>query len=201
MKRNLATMLFVAGAALAPVAGYAAETQPGLVATTKQAVKETAEDAKITSRIKAAFAKDKAVSVLKIHVNTDNGTVRLSGRAKSQAEIEQAIAIAKSTEGVTSVQNEMQVGTTNTSKKSGVKQASKDTMITTKVKAKYAQDPLVNGMKIRTKTTNGVVHLTGKAKNQEEIDKAVQLAQSTEGVVSVKNQVRIIGHKAPAAPR
>jgi hyperosmotically inducible protein len=43
-------------------------------------------------------------------VETDkSGVVQLSGTAKSQAEVDRAVAIAREVEGVTSVENKIQI--------------------------------------------------------------------------------------------
>ena len=191
MKRNFAVALVAAGFAFAPLAAYSANTVSENMSSAKESVKEKFDDAKITSKIKATFAKDKAVSAMKIHVRTDNGVVKLSGRAKSQAEADQAVTLAQNTAGVSSVQNEIQVGTTDTSKKAGIKQTGRDAMITSKIKAKFAKDSEVSAMKIHVKTKNGVVRLTGKAKSMEEVNKAIELAQNTQGVMSVQNGLQV----------
>lgn len=63
------------------------------------------DDAAITTAIKAKFVEDKTVDAASIKVETLNGTVALSGFAKSQAEKNQAENIARSTKGVRAVQN------------------------------------------------------------------------------------------------
>jgi osmotically-inducible protein OsmY len=49
------------------------------------------------------------VSALKINVDSDKGTVKLTGNVKSKEEAEKAVAIAKATEGVVTVQNNLKV--------------------------------------------------------------------------------------------
>src|SRR5205814_10329996 len=72
------------------------------------------------------------------------------------------------------------------------KDAIKDSVITTKIKANYAKDPVVSDLHIKVDTDNqGVVQLSGTAKSQAEIDKAVSIAQNTEGVKSVQNNIKI----------
>jgi osmotically-inducible protein OsmY len=71
-------------------------------------------DAAITTKVKAKFAADSTVSATKIHVDTDNGVVKLTGTAKSQDEAAKAAEIAKSTEGVASVDNAIQVSQAGT---------------------------------------------------------------------------------------
>ena len=108
MNIKLATTLIIC-ALIVPAAGYAQEKTMEKKSTT-ESVKENVGDAKITGKIKTAFAKDKEVSALKINIDTDNkGAVTLKGNVKSQAEADKAVQIAKSTEGVTSVKSELKV--------------------------------------------------------------------------------------------
>jgi len=112
MTTKLATLMFVAGTLLAPAAAYAAGTQDSAPATGSktETMKESISDTTITTKIKADFAVDKQVSALKIHVDTDKGVVKLSGNAKTQAEADKAVSIAKNTKGVVSVTNDLKVG-------------------------------------------------------------------------------------------
>jgi osmotically-inducible protein OsmY len=68
-------------------------------------------DAMITTKVKAELAKDKAVSATKINVDTDKGVVTLRGTAKSKAEAEKAVTLAKGIDGVASVKNDIKVQT------------------------------------------------------------------------------------------
>ena len=68
------------------------------------------DDAAITGKIKAEYAKDKTVSAMKIHVDTDKGVVKLTGNAKSKAESAKAVEIARGVHGVVSVKNDITVG-------------------------------------------------------------------------------------------
>jgi hyperosmotically inducible periplasmic protein len=111
MNTRRITRAIVAAAMLLPVAGhsllYAADNDGD---TDRSSPKLFAKDALITTKIKAAMAKQKGVSATSIKVDTDNaGVVQLSGTAKSQAEANKAVAIAKKVKGVTSVENHIQV--------------------------------------------------------------------------------------------
>jgi hyperosmotically inducible protein len=109
MKAKFATTVVLAAALAAPLAGYAAdsnETSP----PKRESAKEFVADSVITSRIKADYAKDREVSAMKIKVDTDKGVVKLSGTAKSQAEADKAVSIAKSIKGVASVVSDIKVG-------------------------------------------------------------------------------------------
>jgi hyperosmotically inducible periplasmic protein len=68
----------------------------------------------------------------------------------------------------------------------------KDSMITTKVKTKLAAEHLSSLAHVRVDTDkDGVVWLSGTAPSQEAADRAVSLAQDTEGVRKVKSSIEI----------
>jgi hyperosmotically inducible periplasmic protein len=68
----------------------------------------------------------------------------------------------------------------------------KDSAITTKIKTKLAASHLTSLGRIHVDTdADGVVWLTGTARSQDDIDKAVSMAKDTEGVVAVKNKLHI----------
>lgn len=67
------------------------------------------DDTNITANIKSAYAADQTVAATAISVETLNGTVQLSGFAKSQAEKDRAAAIARETKGVVAVRDNIVV--------------------------------------------------------------------------------------------
>jgi len=68
----------------------------------------------------------------------------------------------------------------------------KDSVITTKIKAKLAAEHLASATHIKVDTDmNGVVWMSGTANSQGEIDKAVSIARATEGVKSLNNRVKV----------
>lgn len=67
------------------------------------------DDTAVTAAVKAKFVEDKTVAASAISVETLNGTVQLSGFAKSTAEKAQAEAIARGVKNVKSVRNDIVV--------------------------------------------------------------------------------------------
>lgn len=67
------------------------------------------DDAAITTSVKAKFVEDKTVAAMAISVETLNGTVQLSGFAKSNAEKMQAENLARGTKNVRGVRNDIVV--------------------------------------------------------------------------------------------
>lgn len=68
----------------------------------------------------------------------------------------------------------------------------KDSMITTKVKAKLAAEKMSSLTKLKVETdSKGEVILSGDLKSQAEIDKAVSIARGTDGVTSVVSKIMV----------
>jgi hyperosmotically inducible protein len=68
----------------------------------------------------------------------------------------------------------------------------KDSMITTKIKSKLASDHITSLGRIKVDTDkDGVVWLSGTARSQETIDKAISVSKNTKGVRDVKSTLTI----------
>jgi osmotically-inducible protein OsmY len=67
------------------------------------------DDTAITTSIKARFVSNKEVAASAISVETLNGTVMLSGFAKSATERDTAESIARQVKGVKAVRNEIAI--------------------------------------------------------------------------------------------
>lgn len=103
-------MKYVRALAFAAMAGVTIVAATGCsVARDQQTVGSYVDDAGITTAVKAKYAEDKTVAATSISVETLNGTVQLSGFAKSQAEKDRAESIARSTKGVREVRNSIVV--------------------------------------------------------------------------------------------
>lgn len=72
-------------------------------------VGEAIDDTTITTRVKTAMLNDPGVGGLRVDVDTFKGVVTLSGRVKTQAEKDQAIALARGISGVVEVKDAMQI--------------------------------------------------------------------------------------------
>jgi hyperosmotically inducible periplasmic protein len=97
---NIRTTLASAVAVIALITASGCAVQRGQE-TTGAYIDDTA----ITTSVKTKFIDDKLVDAASISVETLNGTVMLSGFAKSQAERGTAETIASNVKGVKSVKN------------------------------------------------------------------------------------------------
>jgi hyperosmotically inducible protein len=66
-------------------------------------------DSVITTKVKADIFKEPELKSMAIHVETEKGVVMLSGFVDSKADADKAVALAKQTEGVTSVKSAIKV--------------------------------------------------------------------------------------------
>jgi hyperosmotically inducible protein len=71
-----------------------------------------------------------------------------------------------------------------------------DTVITTKIKAELAKEKMSSLVHIDVDTINqGNVVLSGTAKSQQAIDKALSIARGVKGVTNVENRIHIAADK------
>ena len=67
------------------------------------------DDTAISTKIKASLVKDQELKAFDIHVDTDRGVVHLSGTVDTSVQKADAVRIAKSTENVKDVVNDIVV--------------------------------------------------------------------------------------------
>jgi len=100
----------LAAAAAVAISAAGLLTLPGCAVTRGQeTVGAYVDDAAITTAVKARFIDNKDVDAASIKVETLNGTVMLSGFAKSEKERSTAESIARNVNGVKIVKNEIAV--------------------------------------------------------------------------------------------
>ncbi len=140
-------------------------------------------DNEIKSDVEKALEKHKDVSV-----DVKDRVVTLSGTVANDAEHQSAIDAARKTPGVHTVQDQIQVTSTE---KQSVGEFFDDTAITAEVKAKILVEKDLSALAISVDTVDGVVTLTGSAKSQALADRAEQIARQVKGVKQVDNKLLI----------
>ena len=163
-------------------------------------------DAWLTAKVQSKYFIDDEVKGLDIDVDTDNGVVTLSGAVRSEAERRQALALARSTEGVREVVDRLRTEpaegeTAATRGPAGargeldpVTELSRpDEWITMKIQSKYFLDGDVKSRQINVDTAKGVVTLKGTVTTDAEKRQAELIARETEGVARVVNQLTVGG--------
>ena len=105
MKTKFVIASLIVGALLVPVVGFSEDKD-----SDRDHPKAFVKDSAITVKIKSKLALETLSSLATISVDTDaDGVVWLSGTARSQADIDKAVSIARETEHVVAVKNELTV--------------------------------------------------------------------------------------------
>ena len=191
-----------------------AELQPQASEAIEGATNDV-QDGWITTKIQAKYFADADVKARRIDVTTENGVVTLTGTVENERARQQAVEIAKNTDGVVRVEDHLRpeaAATTGTAPEADpdrdrdtitgerIGEAASSAWITTKIQGKYFADSLVKARRIDVTTNNGVVTLTGTVSSPQEQQKAVEIARSTEGVRRVEDRLQVSAAGATAAP-
>ena len=83
------------------------------------------------------------------------------------------------------------LGCTSTPERQGAGGYLDDTAITAKVKLAIVNEPTLKATEINVETFKGVVQLSGFVASQNDINRAIEVAQGVPGVKSVKNDMRV----------
>jgi len=150
------------------------------------------DDTTITAKVKTRLASDARTENAEIKVETNNGVVTLSGSAPSGDAKSAAEELARNVETVRGVDNKIDAPTAMSTVESKVEAAAdtageavSDTVITTKVKAAFADSTTVSASDIRVETEGGYVTLEGKVSSMDARSEAVKLASNVDGVKGV----------------
>jgi osmotically-inducible protein OsmY len=156
---------------------------------------DVVQDATITASVKSKLLWNSHTDGLDIHVDTSRGQVTLTGNVATGAEKDLAGQLAKNTNDVVGVSNQLAVsgkpGTTAKMKEDTrtaakeSKEAVSDGWITTKVKSSLMMTRDVDGLDMAVKTDNGIVKLSGNVDSKTEKQRAIDVAQNVSGVKKV----------------
>jgi hyperosmotically inducible periplasmic protein len=146
--------------------------------------RRSASDTTITTAVKNKLAADPTTSAVKIDVDTSNGVVTLSGKVPTAAEKSEAERIARNTQGVRQVVNNISAEGGET----GAGGTFNDAAILSSIKSQYVANGII-GTNVDVK--NGEVTITGEVDNAREKARAEEIARQASGVKSVQNQLTI----------
>ena len=177
------------------------------------------KDSWITLKVHSQFVPEDALKDSDIDVDTSKGVVMLNGTVASEAGRARAIAIAKATDGVKSVMDHLRIAapadTTAAAREAGHDAADKtkdaarttadktrdvagtsgkaitDGWIKSKIAAQYVTEESLDKSDIDVDVTKGAVALKGAVRTAAAKDRATAIAKGTDGVKSVKNDLKI----------
>ncbi|HTL46382.1 MAG TPA: BON domain-containing protein [Vicinamibacterales bacterium] len=180
-------------------------------ATNNQSAQSNSPDWWTTTKVQAKFFADKDVKGHHVNVDTKDGVVTLSGTVDSQAARDRAEQIARNTDGVKDVRDNLAVASSTvasgatpngnapvaTSGHTGAPETLEPAWITTKIQAKYFANPSLKPWNIDVTTmSDGSVTLNGSVDTDSARAEAERIARGTEGVNNVDNRLRVAGANA-----
>jgi osmotically-inducible protein OsmY len=148
-------------------------------------------DGWVSAKVKSALLFHRNVSATKTDVFVKDGIVSLRGEASSIAQKELTAEYAKDVEGVKEVKNEMTIAKVAAKPSETVGEKIDDASITAQVKSSLMSHRSTSAIKTKVKTVDGVVTISGIAKNAAEKSLVTKLATDINGVSSVINNMTI----------
>ncbi len=148
-------------------------------------------DTWIGLKVRTALLFHRNVSATGTTVNVTNGIVTLTGQASSLAEKELTTEYAKDVENVKAVKNQMTIANIPASQDATLGDKIDDASITAEVKSALLSHHSTSALHTSVSTTDGIVTLSGIAKNDAEKSLVTKLATDINGVNSVINNMTI----------
>ncbi len=171
----IALLPVISGCAVVALGGAAATGY--MVAEDRRTVGTMTEDQGIEFRTASRIGEK--VKDAHINVTSYNRAVLLTGEVPNEAAKTDAERIARAVDNVRSVFNELQISG-NTS----LQARTNDSVLTSKVKARFVDAGKFSPVHVKVVTENGVVYLLGMVKRQEAAE-ATEVARTTGGVRKV----------------
>jgi osmotically-inducible protein OsmY len=148
-------------------------------------------DTWISMKVKAALLYRRNVSGTKTEVYVKEGVVTLKGVAANQAQKDLTTEYAKDIDGVKSVVNEIVVSKSLETTGETAGEKIDDASITAQVKASLLAHRSTSVLKTKVTTNDGVVTVSGQAKNEAEKALVTKLVTDINGVQSVVNNMTV----------
>lgn len=162
-----------------------AATVPAMVQPTTTTLGTEIDDRVITTTAKSALLAEAKLKSMDVMVETRKGEVQLSGFVEDRYQIALAETVVRGIAGVKMVDNKLglKMGVSTVGDKID------DTVTTARVRSAFTKDDGTKGADIAVETRQGEVILSGFVDNRSQIDRAVILAKTIEGVHNVRNDL------------
>jgi hyperosmotically inducible protein len=186
----------VADASHKSLAEETVESLPGVKSVNNQitvtgAIPAEHSDSWIGWKVKSALLFHRNVSASGTTVYVKDGIVTLQGEASSMAEKELTTEYARDVDNVKEVRNEMTIAKIPAVPSETMGDKIDDASITAQVKSSLLSHHSTSAMDTKVETTDGVVTVSGIAKNDAEKSLVTKLVTDINGVTSVINNMTI----------
>jgi hyperosmotically inducible protein len=162
-------------------------------------------DSWITMKVHSQFIPEDTLEGSDIDVDTNAGVVTLKGTVLTAAGRDRAIAIAKATDGVKGVTNQLRISPADSAvgdaaRKAGdatketagtAGRAVTDGWLKSKIYSQYLTENALDDSDIDIDVAKGAVSLNGTVRTAAGRERAEAIAKATDGVKSVKNNLKV----------
>jgi hyperosmotically inducible periplasmic protein len=179
-----------------PMAQDVAEALPGVTTVdnrieVKGDQPAESSDTWISMKVKAALLYRRNVSGTKTEVYVKDGVVTLKGVAANQAQKDLTTEYAKDIDGVKGVENEIVISASLETRGETSGEKIDDASITAEVKGSLLSHRSTSMLSTKVTTNDGVVTVSGKARNEAEKALVTKVVTDINGVQSVVNNMTI----------
>ena len=166
------------------------------------------DDARITTSIQSKYFMDDRIKGRHIIVTTNAGVVTLNGEIADDTERAEALLLARTTEGVKRVEDNLTISTAPTAvppvaatpptatapppaAKAPIAVADADAALADRIKSQLTSDNQMKNATIEVTAKSGVVVLQGTAPTKAAKERALTLAGGSEGVTQVIDRIQV----------
>lgn len=172
-----------------------AVTETGVTIAEDRSFGSRLDDNVIYAEINQLFLeKDVNDLLVNVTINVRHKRVMLTGNAKSEETVQNAVAIAWKAKGVQEVINEVRINPNST-----LWDSANDGLIKKNLEGRYLITKGVWVINYSIDVVDGTIYLLGIVHNREELDKALEVARTTKGVKKVVSHLKI-STQVPAKP-
>ncbi|HKE97244.1 MAG TPA: BON domain-containing protein [Povalibacter sp.] len=182
--RTLVSLLLCCGFWSGPL--RAQETGP----QEERSIAPSGDDA-LTAKVGKALADAPGLDSTRIHVETRDGVVQLSGFVSSEEARDAAIEAAVAVSGAARVRNDLTIRAADPSTSAVVA----DSVIAARIKTQLTAAKLPQGDDVHVEVENGVAQLSGFVQSVESKTRAADIASGVSGVTDVHNNIAVKGEQ------
>lgn len=184
----LLTILIITQSGCIPLLIGTAVTTASVVSMQDKSLGATIDDTTIMIRINKELLNHNLFSPIKVKVN--EGRVLLIGNVDSVEKQVTAERVAWEQKGVKEVINKIKM--LDNGSNNSITDIAKDSLITTKIRAKILRGKNVKSVNYSVNTADGVVYLMGIAQNSKELNEVIKIIKGVKEVKEVISYVRFM---------
>jgi osmotically-inducible protein OsmY len=177
-------LLTCAGLSGCASALFGAGTAAIVASTTEKGLSTSLSDTQIMAKIKDRFMQTNFSLLANVEVSVNDGSVLMTGKVKTPDHKVQATRTAWEIRGVREVINELQITDTTS-----IKDVAKDLAASAAMRGKMIADDKISSLNFSVDVVNGIMYLSGVAKDADEMNRVISHAQEVRFTQRVVNYI------------